>query len=157
MNLPFKRILCSTDFSEPSYAGVEAAISLARLFDSELFIVHVVSPIPIVPGSFAPAGSYLPKILEELENSAKTSLQKLVQERIPVDLSPKTMVTTGTPAMEIVRSAVKIDADVIVIATHGQSGWKKFISGSVTERVVRLSDRPVLTIHAPGKEIEKED
>lgn len=148
MNLPFKRILCPTDFSEPSYAGLEAAISLARHFDSELVIVHVVSPIPIVPGSFAPAGSYLPTILEELENSAKNSLQALLKERIPEDLSPRALVTTGTPAMEIVRTASKIDADVIVIATHGQSGWKKFISGSVTERVVRLSDRPVLTIHA---------
>ena len=88
-------------------------------------------------------------MLRELEESAKNSLHAVVKERVPDDIQTRTVVNVGTPAMEIVQIASEENADLIVIATHGQSGWKKFISGSVTERVVRTAERPVLTIHAP--------
>ncbi len=157
MILPIHKILCPTDFSDPSYEGLEAAVELARHFKAELVVAHVISPIPIVPGSVPTAGSYLPRMLKELEDSARNTLQSIVENRIPEDVSAKTMVVVGTPAQEIAQAAITEKANVIIMATHGQSGWKRFIIGSVTERVVRVSDRPVLTIHSPEKDEKEEE
>jgi nucleotide-binding universal stress UspA family protein len=72
-----------------------------------------------MPGVYSPSGSYLPKAMKEIEDRASESLKAIAE-----------------------------NVDLIVIATHGQSGWKKFWTGSVTEWVVRLADRSVLTIHS---------
>ncbi|MEJ2081744.1 MAG: universal stress protein, partial [Acidobacteriota bacterium] len=60
----------------------------------------------------------------------------------------RTMVTHGDPAREIVRIARDEDADLIVIATHGLTGWQHIVFGSVAEKVVRTADRPVLTVRS---------
>jgi len=145
--LPFKKILCPTDFSEPSYEGLIAANELAQHFFAKLLLVHVVSPVPIMPAAYEPMGTQIPMLLKELGDSAKESIRKIEKEKVADGIETETFVLEGTPAQEIVRLAAEEKVDVIVIATHGQSGWKKFLSGSVTERVVRLASCPVLTIH----------
>jgi nucleotide-binding universal stress UspA family protein len=149
MILPVKRILCPTDFSEPSYEGLKAGSELAKFFSAELVLVHVISTAQILPASHEPAVAILPQILKEVEVSAQKSLEQIEKDQTANDINIRTLLLQGGAAEEIVRAAEEEAADLIVIATHGQSGWKKFISGSVTERVVRLADRPVLTIHAP--------
>ena len=152
MILPIKKILCPTDFSEPSYDGLKAGSELANYFSAELVLVYVISTSQILPVSHEPAAALLPQILKDVEESAKKSLQQIAQDKIFKDIKVRTLLLQGGPAEEIVWAAEKETVDLIVIATHGQSGWKKFISGSVTERVVRLADRPVLTIQAPVSE-----
>lgn len=152
MILPINKILCPTDFSDPSYEGLKAAVELAEQFNAELVLLHVVSPLPMAPGSFSATGTYLPTVLKEVEDWAKNSLQTLLEKQIPKEIHAKPLVVVGTPAQEITQAAITEKVDIIVMATHGQSGWKRFITGSVTERVVRLSDHPVLTIHTPEKE-----
>ena len=152
MILPIKKILCPTDFSEPSYEGLKAGNELANFFSAELVLVYVISTSQILPVSHEPAAALLPQILKDVEESAKKSLQQIAQDKIFKDIKVRTLLLQGGPAEEIVWAAEKETVDLIVIATHGQSGWKKFISGSVTERVVRLADRPVLTIQAPVSE-----
>ena len=61
----------------------------------------------------------------------------------------QTLVVSGKPAYEIVELAEKEKADIIVIATHGESGWEKFLFGSVTEKVIRMAACPVLTVQQP--------
>jgi nucleotide-binding universal stress UspA family protein len=56
------------------------------------------------------------------------------------------------PADEIVRIANDENVDLIVISTHGRSGWRHLISGSVAEKIVRIASHPVLAIRAPKKE-----
>jgi nucleotide-binding universal stress UspA family protein len=148
---PIRKILCPTDFSEPSYEGIRTAAELARLFEAVLLVSHIVSPPPIMSGIYSPTGPYHPKALKELENKASRSLKTVSEERIPLGICVQTRVIVGTPAQEITKTAIAENVDIIVIATHGQSGWKKLIMGSVTERVVRLADRPVLTIHSEEK------
>lgn len=148
MILPIKKILCPTDFSEPSYEVLKAGNELANFFSAELVLVFVISTAQILPGYYEPAATILPQILKEVEESAKKSLQQIAQEIIAKEVKARTLLIQGSPADKIVRAAEEETVDFIVIATHGQSGWKKLISGSVTERVVRLADRPVLTIHA---------
>ena len=153
--LPWKKILWPTDFSEPAYEGLKIATELATQFSSEIFLVHVIAPMPTMQGAAAPTGFHLPTVLEELQESAQKSLEDIRQAKIPAEIQARSFVVHGKPANEIVRLASQEKADIIVIPTHGESGWQRFVFGSVAEKVVRLADCPVLTIRAP--EQEKED
>jgi nucleotide-binding universal stress UspA family protein len=153
--LPIKKILCPTDFSEPSYEGLDAATELALHFSAHLTLVHVISPVPIVPGAPAPTGFHIPSMLKELESAAHETLQNDAMGRIPGELISGDLargtIVQGDPSAEIVRIAAEERVGMIVIATHGTTGWRRFIFGSVAEKVVRLAECPVLTIPAPGE------
>lgn len=151
--LPFKKILCPTDFSEPSYEALKVANELALHFSSELLVVHVVAPVPVVPAApTVPVTFNVPEYQQELEISSKKMLEDLVKKRVAEKICARTMVVLGDPADQIVKIANEEKVDLIVIATHGQTGWRRFVFGSVTEKVVRLTPQPVLTIRAPQTE-----
>ena len=152
--LPLKRILCPTDFSEPSYEAVKAANELAVHFAAELTLIHVVSPIPALPTPEAASGFDVLSYEQEMEVYAKTSLERVMKERISGEVKVSTMVKLGSAADQIVNTAATEGFDLIVIATHGLTGWRRFVFGSVAEKVVRLAECPVLTIHQP-KETEQ--
>ena len=146
--LPFKEILYPTDFSEPSYEALKAANELALHFSAELCLVHVVSPD--VQTSPDLAGMDL--VLQEIIDLAANSLQEVVKQRVPKELHTRQIVVQGEAADEIIRISEETKADLIVIATHGQTGWRHMVFGSVAEKVVRLAPCAVLTIRAPHKE-----
>lgn len=146
MILPIKKILCPTDFSEPSYEGLKVGNELAVHFGAELILIHVISIVQIAPFT---AADMLPELLKDAEVSAQNYLNKAAEDFISKEVKVRSLLFQASPAEEIARAAEKHEVDLIVIATHGQSGWKKFFSGSVAEKVVRLADRPVLTIQGP--------
>lgn len=153
--LLFKKILCPTDFSEPSYKALKAANDLAKEFSSELILLHVVSPLqafPTAPG-FAPgqpaASGYIPtQVSAEVENHATESLKLTLREKISGEVKAKSELLYGNPAEEIAKYAEESNVSVIVMGTHGFTGWRHLLLGSVTEKVVRLSTCPVITIPA---------
>ncbi len=149
----FNKILCPTDFSPPSLEAVKIANDLAGEFGSELFLVYVLSPLPTLPGpSKSPSGVDGSAYQDQLENSARNSLQDLVESRISQGVEVRQIVGTGNPAEEIVHIAEKNDIGLVVIATRGQSGLKHFFFGSVAEKVMRLSPVPVLSVRGKRKE-----
>ena len=150
--LLFKKIIWPTDFSEPAYEGLKAATELAAQFSAEILLAHVIAPMPIIHGGAAPTGFHIPSILEEYQESAKVSLDDIRREKIPAEINARTFVITGRPAHEIVKLAEQEKADIIVISTQGESGWHRFVFGSVAEKVVRYAECPVLTIRAPDGE-----
>ncbi|RJP65894.1 MAG: universal stress protein [Candidatus Abyssobacteria bacterium SURF_17] len=155
--LPLKKILCPTDFSEASYEGLKAANELALHFSAELSIVHVIPPIPtpvgLSPvGPAAPASFNVPSYQKELEESSTRTLREVVEQRVSKNLSVKRTIVHGSAAQEIVRVADEEGIDLIVIASHGQTGWRRIMYGSVAEKVVRLAQRPVLAVPAPHDE-----
>jgi len=147
--LPVKKILCPTDFSEPSYAALKAADEIAIHFSAELFLVHVVTPIPVIPVHDDPTGFNLPMYEKEMETSANKSIRQVAQEKISKDIRIQCIVIQGDPAGRIVRIAEEEAVDIIIIATHGLTGWRKFMFGSVTEKVIRMAKCPVLSIRVP--------
>ena len=147
--LPFKKILYPTDFSDPSYEALKAANELALHFSTELCLVHVVSPV--TPSPTDPSGSNF-LVLQEMEKAARESLKEMVEKRIPKELLVRQIVVLGGAAEEIIQISEKEKVDLIVIATHGQTGWRHFVFGSVAEKVVQLAPCPVLTIRAPHGE-----
>ena len=158
MLLPIKRILSPTDFSEPSYAALKIAAELAGHFKAALDVLHVIAPVPVIspspetltPGSDAP--SYPEQLTLQKEKVLKDLLGKMVSQEIPTAAA----IRAGEAVQEIVAYAAKEPIDLIVIASHGQSGWRRLITGSVTEQVVRLSPSPVLVIQEPrGEKPEK--
>jgi nucleotide-binding universal stress UspA family protein len=147
--LPIKKILCPTDFSEPSYVGLMGANELAEQFSAELLLVHVVSPFHFYPSPEGAAGFNVSAYLEEMVNASQKSLDEVAKKRVSPHLAVRTVVLQGNPADQIVHLAASEKADIIVVATHGWTGWRRFIFGSVAERVVRLASCPVLTVPAP--------
>lgn len=146
---PVKRVFCSTDFSVPSSTGVKAANELALNQSAEIILISVVETAyqvwaPGVPRSYAVTEYY-----KEMERDSKRNLAKVEEEQISPEINSKRIVVRGNPADEIVNHAKKENADVIVIATHGWSGWRRFVFGSVAEKVLRSADRPVLAIPEP--------
>ncbi|MBN2245473.1 MAG: universal stress protein [Candidatus Aminicenantes bacterium] len=147
--LPFKKIIWPTDFSEPSYEALKAAGELAEKFSSVLYAVHVLPILPVIAGPTGPSGFNVSLYQEEMEKSAKKSMEEALETKVPKQIKTVSVIKQGDAAREITETADKEDADLIVISTHGETGWKHFVFGSVAEKVVRLSSIPVLTIHAP--------
>jgi universal stress protein A len=150
--LPIKNILCPTDFSEPSYDALKVADELAVHFGATLHIVNVVPLVPIVeaPIGVESASFNVASYQQELEGQAKKSLKALTEQKVSKGVNAVTEVLIGNAAGEVMRYGSEKHIDVIVIATHGLSGWRRFISGSTTEQIVRQASCPVLTIRKPG-------
>jgi universal stress protein A len=148
--LNFKKILCSTDFSEPSYAGLDAACDLARSYSGQLVLVHVVEPIPTAAVPIGDHSGFNVAVHQRvLKENAEQSIREVVEKRVPRGLAVKTVIAEGDAATQIVRVASAEEVDLIVIATHGRTGWRHVVYGSVAERVVRLATPAVLSIRTP--------
>jgi len=144
---PVKTVLCPTDFSEPAREALKIAGELASQVGASLLLVHVVPVLPALPSD----PNYVFKVPEYerlLHNDADEKLAQLVRQ-IKNGTTVRVMVGHGDVADEIVRIAETEKADLIVIATHGTTGWRRFVFGSVAEKVVRLAKCPVLTIRNP--------
>ncbi|MFC1798521.1 universal stress protein [Thermodesulfobacteriota bacterium] len=153
--LSIKRICCPTDFSEPSYEALQTANEIALHFSAELILLHVVTPIPVIPIHDDPSSFNLPLYEKEMETNAVKALNQIQVEKIPAEIQSRNVVIQGDPAKQIVKMADDEKVDMIVIATHGFTGWKKVMFGSVTAKVIRLSACPVLSIRVPQKKEEQ--
>ncbi|MBA3913704.1 MAG: universal stress protein [Acidobacteriales bacterium] len=155
MTLPPKLILCPTDFSPASYAAVEAAVELAQHFGAELCLTYVVPSVPYLADN--PEYDFkVPEFEEMLRQSSKEKLQSIADEYVAGKAPVRIVVCDGRAADEIVNVASAQKADLIVIATHGFTGWRHMAFGSVAEHVVRTALCPVLTIRVPDTaEVEK--
>jgi nucleotide-binding universal stress UspA family protein len=140
-----KRILMPTDFSETSDAALEYAVVLARAFSSSVHLLHVVRDISEPGGGWHPPLS----LLEEQKAGARETLSKLV-ERQPREVQVQTSLRVGSPFVEIVRCAKELEADLIVMGTHGRGPVAHMLMGSVAEKVVRKAPCPVLTVRPPA-------
>jgi nucleotide-binding universal stress UspA family protein len=148
--LPLKRILVPTDFSEASYSAFGAAGELAEQYRAVIVLLHVIPPIPVfaydVPALDVSVYS------RTLHDAAVGHLHALISRNFPPGVTVEPRVVLGDPARTIVKSAHDEGADMVVISTHGETGWRHTLFGSVTEKVVRLADRPVLVIQAEQEE-----
>src|SRR5208282_4065575 len=114
---------------------------LASRYDSELLLAHVAPVIPKLPSgvSIFHEGEYE----RELTQDAEKRLAELVQKYAGKGIRARSIVGMANDAgMEIIRIAEHEHVDLIVIATHGMTGWRRLAFGSVTEKVVRASSSP---------------
>ncbi len=150
MVFPWKKVLCPIDFSEPARAAMQAAVEICRQFDSELTLFHSYE----LPGYTLPEGSVVasPKMLQDLADQAEAHLAEW--RRMAEGMGAAKVTTAkgiGEPAVEIGELAREGEYDLSVVGTHGRTGIRHALLGSVAERVVRRAGCPVLTIHPEGR------
>jgi len=137
------RIVVATDFSPNADKALKVAEGLARERGAELHVLHV---YPLL--AHAVASDILPDD-PAFEERLKQELSELLAgcvASLPGDLTIESALVQGTPAREIPAYAKKVGADLIVIGTHGRTGFQHMMLGSVAERTLRLSPVPVLTV-----------
>jgi nucleotide-binding universal stress UspA family protein len=144
--IKLKRILCPTDFSESADEALKAAADLAGDYSAELIVVHMLESRPSVPGSAPDLDSCFEKYGLEIKAAAEKHLDNLTEKMISTKVQVRSLVKKGPAAVQIVELAEKNQADLIVIATHGLTGWRQALLGSVTERVIKLTTKPMLII-----------
>jgi nucleotide-binding universal stress UspA family protein len=145
------RILVPTDFSATSDAALAYARRLATWFGARIHLVHAFED-PFTRAAFTPeVYAPLPASMrdEMIRNVRQQLVERLAAETPPVEGTSE--VVTGTTAESIVDYARLIEADLIVLGTHGRGGMAHLLLGSVAERVVRTAPCPVLAVRAaPG-------
>jgi nucleotide-binding universal stress UspA family protein len=149
--LPPKLILSPIDFSDSSHGALDVAADFAARFGAELLLVHVMPAIEDLPTSVSvfKEGEYD----QSLDDAAAKRLADLAATLAPKNVKARTeMGTANDVGMELVRIAEHEHADMIIIATHGMTGWRKIAFGSVAEKVVKQASCPVLVLRANALE-----
>ncbi|WP_435348856.1 universal stress protein [Haloarchaeobius sp. HRN-SO-5] len=138
-------LLVPTDGSEMADAAADEAIELALETDATLHVVNVVDRTMVWEDT--PSGS----VLKALERAGKEALESVIERAEAAGVSSvQASALSGRPHRAIVDYADENDVDCIVMGTHGRGGVSRVLVGSVTERVVRLSDVPVLSVKGDG-------
>ena len=149
MALAWKKVLCPVDFSDNARAAMRVAIDVCRQFDADLVLFHSYE----LPGYTLPEGSVVssPKMLQDLADRAESHLlewKRMAEEMGAARVS--TVKGIGEPAAEIVELGREGGFDLVVVSTHGRTGLRHALLGSIAERVVRRAGCPVLTVHPEG-------
>ena len=143
-----RRILHATDFSAASRPALTMAGEWARREGGRLLILHVLTPpSPFVGGGRPAPASYL-DLLAAARHDARRRLAALLGRARAAGIRVETKLVEGGPAVEIVKAAGRWHADVIVIGSHGRTGVRRFLLGSVAAQVTARSARPVLTVRS---------
>jgi len=140
------KICCPVDFSEPSRVALEEAADLARRYGAGLTVLHVFEP------SAAPSGEMQASMPELFEATAKELERKLAGWKLEAERlgapAVEQAVTSGVPGREIAAFAEEGGYDLVVMGTHGRTGIRHLVIGSVAERVIREAHCPVLVIRS---------
>ncbi len=140
----FETVLVPTDGSEAANVAADHGITLAGATDAAMHVVHVVD-LTAVSGEFGGA-----EVLNALEEAGQQAVDDVIDRARKADLrSVEASVLSGTPARAILDYAEERDIDLIVMGTHGRTGLERYLLGSVTEKIVRVADVPVLTVSPP--------
>ncbi len=138
----WRRICCAVDFSDASGSALNEAADLARRFRAELTVIHVHED----PGLVSAALDSPPEPFQLEPKLAAWRAGAQLAATHPVHSA----VLVGAPAAEILRFVARESFDLLVVATHGRTGIKHPVLGSVAERVVREATCPVLVVRWPG-------
>lgn len=147
----FERILIPTDSSEAVRPAVEAALNLAEIHNAALHVLYIVDQ----PTSVSGTGEGVPgldNLLNELEEEGQEATGAVAEQAKERGIETTAAVRRGNPRGDILTYAEEQNIDLIVIGTHGRTGIKRALLGSVTEGVVRHSEIPVLTVHRDPEE-----
>lgn len=140
-----RRILYPTDFSPASRPALKKAIELAKANHGRIIVTHVLAPVlPMADGYLSP------QAYEQMETAgrrfATRQLKAVIAKVKKAGVQARGLLLEGTPAERIVRAARAQRADVVVMGTHGRTGFARFVLGSVAGRVVGHASCPVLTV-----------
>jgi len=137
-----KHILVTTDFSSCSHDALKQAAAIARLHGSDILLLHVVLPEPMMQHTFEPATWEYQTVIRQAQDEMKSAETVDVLAGVPHDF----LVETGVIDPVVSKVIKDRDISLIVLGTHGRNGLKKLLLGSVAEEIFRFADCPVMTI-----------
>ncbi len=146
------KILVPIDFSETSTKALPYAAAIAEKFKAEVTLIHVTEAPPVLGGF-----DYVPSA--DLEARSKQAAEELLarvqREAFGENIYTDAIVRAGTPFHEITKAASRLEADLIILTTHGRTGLKHAVLGSTAERIVRYATCPVLVVRDKETETRK--
>ena len=149
--IEIKRILCPIDFSDYSRHALDHAVAMARWYDSTITLLHVRPVAPVA--AYGSEASILPSvILPPADRDERLAAMKRFADEAGSDLPIQCETCEGNPAAEILARAKAMPSDLIVMGTHGRSGFERLVLGSVTEKVLRKAACPVLSVPSHVKD-----
>jgi len=144
----FARILVATDFSDVSQRALEYAKSIARLHDSEIVLAHVSEPVnPVSP----PEAEWFDNTAEL--QCADQQLEDQGAELRSQGLNARTASLVGVTSKEIIAASIRERSDLIVVGTHGKTGFERLLFGSDSEALLQNSDCAVLVVRSLAKPV----
>ena len=143
----FQKILVPLDGSTQAEQALDFAANMAKDSKAELVLVRV----PILEQVLAPAASVLDTYHLEMSfakstEKAQAYFDELVGDYEEQPFAVRPLIVPGTPAEIICQTALAEQVDLIVISSHGRTGWRKLVLGSVAEEVLKTADVPVLLV-----------
>ncbi len=151
---PFKNILVPVDFSKNAQRALEIACELGKTFQIPLTLFHayVLPTYPLPEGFILPSPEAVTEIMDKTQRAMNDMRDLAVKMGAPkVDA----IMSEGVAFAEIVRVARERNIDLIIMGTHGRTGLKHALLGSVAEKVVRKAPCAVLTVRDPEQKFEK--
>jgi universal stress protein A len=143
---PIRRILVGTDFSPASKPAFRRAVGWAAESGAALWIAHVAAP----PLPLSPDGYVLPHFYDDMalaiRRDAERRLRALQREARKTGVTAHCLILRGSPHEALSRAARRHRADLMILGTHGRTGLKRLLVGSVAARVVATASCPVLTV-----------
>ena len=143
-------IIVPTDFSDYSDLALRRALDLAEACDAKIYLTHVVedSPDIFALDRFDKEGQK--KIMKDLEKQSKELFEKQLAkfpqaQKVDIEMT----VLRGIPSKEILSLQKKINADMVVISTHGQTAFEEFLWGNTASKIIRYSRCSVLVVRKP--------
>lgn len=133
MKTRFRRILCPIDFDRISIPALELAVSMARQNNGRIYLLYIIPKVGAMRLSA--------DIEEATTDSLRGVARKWLQGKVPYQI----IVRAGAPVSALLKAETELAVDLVVMSTHGRTGKKHALLGSVTEQVVRRSICPVLT------------
>lgn len=139
----YSDILVPVDGSEEVMSAVDHAFGHAERYDSTVHALYIVDKSS---GGSGLIGAGSGSTLEQLRQSGEQATDSVAKRGREKDVNIVTEVREGLPYKGILEYADEHDVDLLVMGSHGRSGMNRFLFGSVTERVLRMTDRPVLVV-----------
>jgi nucleotide-binding universal stress UspA family protein len=150
----FKNVLVATDFSDASTHALHSAAAIAEENDAELFVLHVAPPEPHLAVPLDP----LPEEFDDVYLTAKHRLNKLSAAESLAHLRHQEIIERGQIGGVVADVIRKKEIDLLVVGTHGRTGFAKVVLGSVAEELFRSASCPVLTVGpaaGPNRKIQR--
>jgi nucleotide-binding universal stress UspA family protein len=137
-------ILVPTDGSEGTRGAVERAVDFAKTYDAALHTIYVVdTTVGVDAGAVGP--------LEALEEAGREAIDEVIRQAEAADVERvEGSIARGTPHSAILEYVDENGVDLIVMGTHGRTGLDRYLLGSVTEKIVRMAEVPVVTVPMPA-------
>lgn len=143
MKLQPKKIMCAVDFSDFTDTILSYSIALCKELHAKLFLVHIVIDVTTILEHNETALD-----AEVLQRSHIRNAQKFLEDLVKdLTIENEFLISRGNPADEISRLALEQKTDMVITATHGKSGVKRFLIGSVTEKLMKTLHCPLLVLH----------